>query len=284
VLILLLLLFFVVVTIFLTAWTLWFQAYIYSEPAQILPWRAPAAGAAITGYIAFWVLLVYLNPGKLGTLTTFAASEGVEYDELTLTDKDGQPIKRLREDAKGIPKELPEKYKKVGSPPIYRLDGQPKGAELPQHPEGLRARSADGNDHVFVPDRDAKGQFQVRERSFLGVKQSSALEYRDKETGQVMEEGQLGRVSMFYFGRFLANMILNLLHLVVWFVCLWLLLEFQWSHALGQAIILWLVTMLFILPPLFGRAEDLRVPPTPEREQQSLLSNNLPLAEVGRLS
>ena len=32
---------------FLFAWTLWFQAYIYTEPATQLWWRAPAAGTAL---------------------------------------------------------------------------------------------------------------------------------------------------------------------------------------------------------------------------------------------
>ncbi len=276
-LILLLLLLFVVVTIFLAAWTLWFQAYIYSEPGEVLPWRAPAAGAAIAGFISFWVILVAWNPGRLGTFTTFAASESQEFDELTLTDREGKPLEKIRENAKGIPTKMRETYRKVGNPPLYRLDGQPKGQELPQRPDGLLARSPDGQEHLFLPERDAKGQFQVRERSFLGIKQSGTLEYRDKESGQVMEEGQLGRVSTFYFGRFLANVFLNLLHLTVWFVCLWLLLQFQWPHALGQALILWLVTMLFVLPPLFSRAESLSAPAAPTKTDQPSAARELPV-------
>jgi hypothetical protein len=276
VLILFLLLLFVIVTVFLAAWTLWFQAYIYSEPGQVLPWRAPAAGGAIAVYISFWVLLVAWNPGRLGTLSTFAASESREYEELTLTDKEGKPLERVRENT-GIPTRMRDSYRKVGSPPLYRLDGQPKGPELPQRPDGLLARSADGQEHLFLPERDAKGQFQVRERSFLGIKQSGELEYRDKESGQVMEEGQLGRVSTFYFGRFLANVLLNLLHLAVWFVCLWLLLQFQWPHALGQAIILWLVTMLLVLPPLFSRAEGPSAPAAaPTKTAQAAVAHQLP--------
>ena len=34
-----------------------------------------------------------------------------------------------------------------------------------------------------------------------------------------------------------GNLLLNLAHLLVWFLAFWLLLEFQWSHALGLAAI-----------------------------------------------
>jgi hypothetical protein len=46
------------------------------------------------------------------------------------------------------------------------------------------------------------------------------------------------------------------LHLIVWFLCLWLLLRFQWGHALGLACVAWLV-LTFFLPPLFKKTEDL---------------------------
>src|SRR5947207_8587629 len=55
---LLLLLLFVVVSGFFAAWSLWFQGYLYSEPAPVLPWRAPAAGAAVAAFVALWVVLV----------------------------------------------------------------------------------------------------------------------------------------------------------------------------------------------------------------------------------
>jgi hypothetical protein len=246
---LLLLLVFVVVTVALAAWTAWLQSYIYSEACQGILWRAPAAGAAVAVFLALWVILVARNPGRLGTLTTFAATETQEFDELILTDRDGKPLPN-------------ERYRKVGIPPLYRLDGKPKGAELPQHPDGLLARK-NGQEYLFLPDRDAKGNFKMSDRTMFGVKQSGVLEYRDKKSGQVMEEGQLGRISTFYFGRFLANILLNGLHLAVWFAVLWLLLQFQWPHALGQAVILWAGTMLFVLPPLFNRAENVNQPAPP---------------------
>jgi hypothetical protein len=71
-----------------------------------------------------------------------------------------------------------------------------------------------------------------------------------------MYEGQLGRVSTFYAGRLILNLFLNFLHLLIWFIALWLLLRFQWPHALGLAIVLWAVMLLFIVPQVLKLAED----------------------------
>ncbi len=51
------------------------------------------------------------------------------------------------------------------------------------------------------------------------------------------------------------NLLLNGLHLVVWFACLWLLLRFQWPHALGMALVCWLVVTVIVIPPLLNKAE-----------------------------
>ena len=54
----------------------------------------------------------------------------------------------------------------------------------------------------------------------------------------------------------MMSVLLNFGFLAVWFVCLWLLLRFQWSHALGLAVAFWAAMTLFVLPPLLTRAEE----------------------------
>jgi hypothetical protein len=239
---LLLLLLFLVVSGFFAAWSLWFQGYIYSEPAPVLPWRAPAAGAAVAAFVALWVLLVAKSHGNLATLTDFSASQTEEYKDVWLTDPQGN--------------ELPEQahYQLVPGQNQYRLNGQVNGKQMPSRPQGLKVQDKDRGDKTwFKPDRDEKGNFKVEQVSGIGGSSAQSLKYRD-DKGRVMEEGQLGRVTKFRWGWLFANLLLNALHLVVWWLALWLLLRFQWSHALGQAIVLWLVATLFVLPPLFSRA------------------------------
>src|SRR5262249_34694774 len=74
--------------------------------------------------------------------------------------------------------------------------------------------------------------------------------------GRVMEERTLGRLFMFRWNLFVVNILLNVVHLIVWFVALWLLLRFQWSHALGLALIFWIVSSFAILPMLLAGAEE----------------------------
>jgi hypothetical protein len=50
------------------------------------------------------------------------------------------------------------------------------------------------------------------------------------------------------------NLFFNFGHLIVWFLGLWLLLRFQWGHALGFAVVAWLVMTLTILPMLLSYA------------------------------
>ena len=66
-----------------------------------------------------------------------------------------------------------------------------------------------------------------------------------------------GQVTTYRFGVLLMALILNFGFLIVWFVCLWLLLRFQWSHALGLAFVAWLIS-LFILPMILTQAEKVR--------------------------
>ena len=48
---------------------------------------------------------------------------------------------------------------------------------------------------------------------------------------------------------------MNLLHLAGWFVCCWLLLNYQWTHALGVAAVLWLIMTIAVAEMLIRRVE-----------------------------
>jgi hypothetical protein len=71
-----------------------------------------------------------------------------------------------------------------------------------------------------------------------------------------LTDDYIGKLSSIRWGMVFANIALNLLHLGLWFVCLWLVLKFQMGHALGFAAVIWLVLTLTLLPMLFRKAED----------------------------
>ena len=228
-LILVLLLVWFVVTVFLAAWTLWIQPYIYTEPAMGIPWRAPAAGTVVFLTVLVWVFLDYQHPERYCTFWEFSPVEYYEYPKLIVPQRQGKEDEYVRV--------------RRGRGFVYMRGDRP----IPSRPDKVIAVKENKERDVFVPDRDANGMFKVPE--------GQSLVYRD-QTGQTMLEGQLGTVEVFYPWRLIANLLLNLAHFVAWFVALWLLLRFQWSHALGQAFVLWGVMTLFILPQVLKRAED----------------------------
>ncbi len=227
-LILVLLLLWFGLCVFLAAWTLWIQPYLYTESVGGLVWRAPVAGTIVFLSVVVWVYLAYQSPDRYATLWQFSPEEFREYPELIVPGPQGKQdvYKRVRRD---------RRY-------VYLRGDRP----LPSRPEKVIGKTANGDLEVFEPDRDANGKFKVGE--------DQTLHYRNS-AGDVMEEGQLGMVRTFYPGRLAANLFLNFFHFAAWFLCVWLLLRYQWSHALGMAVVLWLVMILFILPQVLDRAE-----------------------------
>src|SRR5207302_3123985 len=79
------------------------------------------------------------------------------------------------------------------------------------------------------------------------------LQYAEVGGGRAMAEVALGQVTRTRTSLLWGNLLLNLAHLLVWFLAFWLLLEFQWSHALGLAAIFWLIFALTVWPVLQDR-------------------------------
>jgi hypothetical protein len=254
-LILLVLLLWVVLTVLLSAWTLWFQAYIYSEPTSGIAWRGPAAGSAIMVVLLLWMFFDYRDPpGRFRTLFEFSSTdESKRFDALHVPRDKGEDVYRL------VP---------GGTRGEYRLNGKATGKVLPSRPKSVVVVEGDERS-TFEPERDAKGNFKTRSTSsWFGGSATEQLRYIDGR-GRVMLESSLGQMSTFRGGRFVGNLFLNFLLLAAFFAVLWLLLRFQWPHALGQAFVFWGVMQLFILPPVLTRVETV----AKERAQARMLAS-----------
>jgi len=100
----------------------------------------------------------------------------------------------------------------------------------------------------FDAERDARGYYKVEDGS---------VRYLDKN-GRVMTETYIGYLpGARRWGLLFGNLLLNGVHLIVWFLCAWLLLRFQWGHALLAAVVAWVTVTLALLPMLVSRAEAL---------------------------
>ncbi len=234
-LVLVLLVVFAVLSLVLAAWTLFFQGYIYSEPVEAIYWRAPAAGAALTLFLCLWIIFDYrsiekpTDEGRYRPLHELSVRETERYDKLTILTQDGKKVS----------------YTWQGNQYVSKT-----GRRLPERPLEIIATDKEGQEHVFKPKTDDKGYFKVEENGRLRY-------YEEGNPKRYMEEGYPGAITIYHFSWLMIGLLLNFGFLAVWFLCLWLLLRFQWSHALGLAFVAWLIS-LFVLPMLLTQAEKVR--------------------------
>ncbi len=235
-LVLILLITWFVLAVLLGAGALWLQGYIYNDPATGLLWRAPAAALALALLVTFWCFLNYRAadppPADLpyDTLFQFKSSE-----------KTSEPVEQLW----AVRPEGETSYRRQKTPPTYQYADEryqlwPKAKAktieaiivLEKSPEGAKKT-------VFKADRD-----QGR--------------YVEEGGRRYMTDDQLGRITTPGRGWPLANLALNLFHFVVWYLCLWLLLRFQWSHALGLAAAAWLLMTWLVIPQALANTPRLK--------------------------
>jgi hypothetical protein len=237
-LVLILLLTFLVLTALIWGGTRLVQGALYEEAQPDLHWRAPAAAGAVTAFIGVWALLNYVafEPGQTD----------LPYDTIfNFTDEKVAPrpvpgFEALRGNTK-------EKY-------TFRdVPGSPRAEYRgPDNKVWSAAREKDVQ-ALVVKEGDREVTFKA-----------------DPAHGRYVEEGGRRYLSDDSFGRImtprgggsLVRVLLNVLHFVVWFVVLWLLLRFQWPHALGLAAALWLV-MTFVVPFIFRKGAEAKAPPPP---------------------
>lgn len=221
--------------------SLWLQAYLYNEPASGMYWRAPAAATATTLCLAFWCYLESssYDPAEGGpaydVFIYAAASRTTYFPEFAATNldpagKEGKPIRYRTRDRTMV------------SPPYRKWS-----------PTDLIIVKEDGNEVRFVAEKDGHGHY-VRERKrapaglgwLISAGAEQPLRYKDGR-GRIMTEDAVGQLTSSRWGRFWAVVLLSVAQFVVCFACLWLLIGFQWPHALLIAVVLWsVITFAFM--------------------------------------
>ncbi len=235
-LLLILLLTFVVLAALLWGATQLGQGLLYEEPVTQLFWRAPAAAAGVTGFFLGWCLLNYAGarPGDAepayDTLFNFSA------------EKTDDPVAEFW-------------AAKAGAPPVHyrkRLSGgvRPQPEYYDDNGTKFGATQAREADEIVVKGKDQEEAHYKVDTGKAGVMAGEGRRWREDGGRRTFDEG--GRVTTPRPGGTVLTLLLNVLHLVVWFACLWLILRFQWPHALGLAAAMWLV-MTFVAPNLFAK-------------------------------
>jgi hypothetical protein len=227
---------FLTLTVVFGAGTLFFQGYIYSQPAEGLLWRAPAAGFCLTLFFFFWTYLDYRKPGSLNTVFDFTARDKQQYEKFWAVKNGKENLFERQKNAKG-------NYE-------YKSDGKVwRRSDVNGITEAIIVEEKDGQKTRFNADLTSDGKFNIEP----GHPAARYLEVDGRH--RVMTDDYIGTIFIDRGDLVVANLFMNALHLAFWFAVLWLLLRFQWGHAFGLALVFWLITTLTIAPMLFHRAE-----------------------------
>jgi len=238
-LILIFLVLFAVLAVVVAGGALVVQGYIYSEPANGLAWRGPAAAAVLTFFFAVWAALDYRGLDPQGhnlpyeTILRFSHTDTQVVDRLWSVKNDKEILfTRKQSGSHGAPEFADE-----NGQPWQRGDtrGIMKAIIVEDPTTKAKVR--------FEPKLTADGNFQGGGEQFPGY-----FEVKGRRTMT-----QLGQVTSVRFGLLIANLLLNGVHLVLWFICLWLIVRFQWTHAFFLAGIFWMGATLWIVPMLLDR-------------------------------
>jgi hypothetical protein len=256
------LLVFLGIAVFLWAGTLFFQGYIYSEPVSQLYWRAPAAGAILAIFLALWCFLDYRSPGRYNAIWFEpSASDNEVFDKFWSVKGNQEILYQARKDASGL-----IEYRDAAGRPWSRSD-------------------ADGIvEAILVEEKDGqKTRFnaELTEDKKFKTAPGEPVRYIEAGGSRVMTATYIGQLPVSHWGTTVATFLLSLVHLGLWFACLWLLLQFQWGHALGLAIVFWLIVTLTLLPLIFTKTEEAaRQSAVPTSSREGRRASGHPLALV----
>jgi hypothetical protein len=213
---------------------LFLQGWYYTEPTPGILWRAPSAGAAMGVFFFFWCLLVYNSGARPGALP---------YDSLLRYSSE---VALTREPVQHITAWYGAKkveYTRRGANEYV----EKKAPFAPWNPSGItKLEIKVGNETLtFTRGETNRGvsRTYVNEQGWM----------MDEYEGTV-KPGPTGMPKRHLAGRGFANWLLNIAHGLCWFACFWLLLRFQWPHALLLAAALWLVMTIGVLPMMLDAA------------------------------
>src|SRR5262245_29378675 len=223
------------VAVLAAAGTLFIQSYLYNEPVGGMSWRAPAVGAAVGLFFGLWCWIEAKAPGRYDVLWNFSPREIQEFDTFW-SERTTGPTKT----------EIP-----------YRKERDNRGRVEYRDADGRPWRRSDNGimTAIIVEEDGQKTRFEAPlnpDGTFKLILNEPMQYVEVGGGGRAMAEVALGQVTRTRSSLLWGNLLLNLAHLLVWFLAFWLLLEFQWWHALGLAAIFWLIFALTIWPVLQG--------------------------------
>jgi hypothetical protein len=216
--------------ILVAAGTVILQGYWYDSPVDGITWRSAIAGAVVGLFFAVWCGIESKAPGKFDSFFNFSSRDTVIYDQFWSVRKSDRGTKEI----------LYTKSRGDRGTVIYvDADQRPWQRSL----DGMMIAiivEENGQRKRFDAELDEKGNFKFAE--------GRPLRFVEEGGSRYMTETALGQITTMRYGLLFGNLLWNLVHVVVWFACLWLLMQFQWPHALLLAVLAWLLFVLIVWP------------------------------------
>lgn len=225
--------------------TQWAQGYFYDSTVEGLHWRAPAAAGVVAAFFALWCLIEYFNPGATNAIHNFSHQQVRDHDRFISVRKTPEREEEI----------VFTRRRGTGGAAVF-VDAQDKrwsrsssGAMIAiiiEEGEGEKMKR-----RYFAADLDEQGRFRSEKSGDVEV---MGVRYRERDGSAYILEANPGQVIQSRTGLLFGNIVLNVLHFVLWWLAIWLLLRFQWSHALGFAFVCWLALTLALVPFLLSRS------------------------------
>jgi hypothetical protein len=218
------------------------QGYLYQGPADKLPIRAAACGAVMALFLTLWCAIDRATPGKYETLFDFSPQEVTEIDafESVMVSESGDEKRILFRRKPGT----------AGATRDFYNDGDSKDEKgkpwikntSERKTVAILAYEKDKSEPTrFNANLDEKGNFP---------RDLADLRFTDTN-GRWITADSLGHIYRSKLGTLFWNLLLNLLHLILWAVVLWLGMRFNFWHAVGLGLVMWLFMMIAVQPMLF---------------------------------
>jgi hypothetical protein len=252
--------------------TVFLQGYFYTEASTAIFWQAPAAAAVLTLFYGLWYLLDYGAPETRASYLPYDTIFRFSAEETRGT----KPVPYLFAEKKSKEKIRYKRYT------VFEA-GRTTYRYYQEFKDGSKGPPWSGSGVValIVPEDKEEIRYEPA-KSDAGT--YPRFVSPDGWAMMVYEDGPTGESVAFRTGLLLVNLLLNFGHFVLWFLCLWLLLRFQWSHALGLAFVLWLVMTIFPLPWILGNAGKAAEESRGPQRQASAHRVNQPLARMCMMS
>jgi len=213
--------------------SLFLQNYYYTEATSGLYWKAPLASILLTGFFLVWSLM------NIGEATNVAGRTQIPYGVLW----------EFSNYIDVISEQVPEfeSKRRTSGPAIYKLDKTSPGEIRYKKVESDEYWSVMGIEYIKFKHEGQEYTFE-RDRN----RDAGYVVFVDAQSGLEMKEFDPGRAGYASESRLVVYLLLNVIHLVLWILCFWLVLRFQFSHALGLGLVMWFVFTLTVFPGLFA--------------------------------